>query len=122
MRQPQNRIERLKALLKYFMETRNLRRMKGRLNTISLRNNSQDSLIVDRPDAIPPEYWRVSLTIGSRNGRICWTPSGTPPSSGEVGRRERSVQREPDNAKLRSALICAIQFKAPNYDGASTSD
>ena len=30
----ENRVERLKGLLKYFMETRGLRSMKGRLNTI----------------------------------------------------------------------------------------
>ena len=40
----ENKVERLKGLLKYFMETRGLRSMKGRLNTISLRKNSQDSL------------------------------------------------------------------------------
>ena len=60
----ENRVERLKGLVKYFMQTRNLRSLKGRLNTIPLRNNSQESLIVNQPDAIPPEYWRVSLTIG----------------------------------------------------------
>ena len=37
----ENKVERLKGLLKYFMETRGLLRMKGRLNTISLRKNSQ---------------------------------------------------------------------------------
>src|SRR5580692_9958315 len=49
----ENKVERLKGLLKYFMETRGLRNMKGRLNTISLRKNSQDSLIVDSVDRIP---------------------------------------------------------------------
>ena len=59
----ENKVERLKGLLKYFMETRGLRCMKGRLNTISLRKNSQDSLVVDGVDRIPSEYCRVSITL-----------------------------------------------------------
>ena len=59
----ENKVERLKGLLKYFMETRGLRSMKGRLNTISLRKNSQDSLVVDSVDRIPSEYCRVSITL-----------------------------------------------------------
>ena len=31
--------------------------MKGRLNTISLRKNSQDALIVDRPDILTISQW-----------------------------------------------------------------
>ena len=60
----ENRIEKLKGLLKYFMETRGLQKMKGRLNTISLRRNSQDSLIVETPDAIPAESCKLSVTLG----------------------------------------------------------
>src|SRR5580700_3330335 len=58
----ENKVERLKGLLKYFMETRGLRSMKGRLNTISLRKNSQDSLVMDSVDRIPSAYWRVSIS------------------------------------------------------------
>src|ERR1017187_1501880 len=59
----ENKVERLKGLLKYFMETRGLRSMKGRLNTISLRKNSQDSLVLDSAESIPSEYCRVSISI-----------------------------------------------------------
>ena len=59
----ENKVERLKGLLKYFMDTHGLRNMKGRLNTISLRKNSQDSLVVESADRIPSEYWRVSITL-----------------------------------------------------------
>jgi len=55
----ENKVERLKGLLTYFMESRSLRSMKGRLNTISLRKNSQDSLIMDSVDRIPAEYCRA---------------------------------------------------------------
>jgi len=48
----EHRVERMKGLLKYFMESRNIRSMKGGLNTISLRKNSQDSLVLN--DTSPP--------------------------------------------------------------------
>src|ERR1035441_3814865 len=102
----ENRVERLKGLLKYFMETRGLRSMKGRLNTISLRKNSQDSLVLERVESIPSEYCRVSISIPlpDLDELLRHLPE-------EHSLRERlrpdgngSLRREPDNTKLRSAL------------------
>jgi hypothetical protein len=106
----ENKAERLKGLLKYFMDTRGLRNMKGRLNTISLRKNSQDSLLVDSVDQIPSEYWRVSITLPvpdleellqhlpeEHALRARLTPDGN-----------GSVRREPDNTKLISALASGV--------------
>lgn len=106
----ENKVERLKGLLKYFMETRGLGSMKGRLNTISLRKNSQDSLVLDSVESIASEYCRVSLSIPlseleallrhfpkvhSLRARL--TPDGN-----------GSLRREPDNTKLRSALASGV--------------
>jgi hypothetical protein len=102
----ENKVERLKGILRYFMESRGLRSMKGRLNTISLRKNSQDSLVVESVDTIPSEYCRVSITLPapdleellrhlpeehSLRARL------TPDING-------FVRCETDNAKLRAAL------------------
>jgi Gp157 protein len=108
----ENRVERLKGLVKYFMQTRNLRQLKGRLNTISLRNNSQDSLLVNQPDAIPMQYWRVSVMIGL----VEWQDLlNRLPEQHEVRARfgsgsTGSIPAEPDNAKLRSALASGAQI------------
>ena len=51
----ENAVARLKGLLKYFMDSRQIRSMKGHLNTISLRKNSQDSLLVSDPTKLPAE-------------------------------------------------------------------
>lgn len=109
----ENRVDRLKGLLKYFMETRGLRKMKGRLNTISLRKNSQDSLILDKPDAVPAEYWRVSLTIGvpELEELLSHLPEGHPVRARLTVDSNGSVKREPDNSKLRSALACGIPIQ-----------
>jgi len=109
----ENKVERLKGLLKYFMESRGIPSMKGRLNTISLRKNSQDSLVVDRPDTIPSEYWRVSITIAlpefqellshlheEHPLRARLTPDGN-----------GLAKREPDNSKLRSALAAGVPIE-----------
>ena len=106
----ENKVERLKGLLKYFMDARGLRSMKGRLNTISLRKNSQDSLVVDSIERIPTEYCRVSITLllsefeellqhlpEEHSLRAHLTPEGN-----------GLVRREPDNTKLRTALASGV--------------
>jgi len=109
----ENRIDRLKGLVKYFMQTRNLRNMKGRLNTIALRNNSQDSLVVNCPDAIPSEYWRVLVTVGLSE----WEDLiNSLPEQHELRTRfgsesTGSITAEPDNAKLRSALASGVEIQ-----------
>ena len=106
----ENKVERLKGLLKYFMESRSLRSMKGGLNTISLRKNSQDSLIMDSIDRIPAEYCRASITLSLPEWEELLRhlphehglrPRLTPNSNG-------FVRREPDNLKLRTALASGI--------------
>jgi hypothetical protein len=106
----ENKVERLKGLLKYFMETRGLRCMKGRLNTISLRKNSQDSLVVDGVERIPSEYCRVSITLAlpeleellrhlpeehTLRARLTLDGNGL-------------LRRELDNAKVRTALASGV--------------
>jgi hypothetical protein len=94
----------LKGLLKYFMDTRGLRSMKGRLNTISLRRNSQDSLIVEAPDGIPSEFCKLFLTIAVSD----WDEMVAHlPEDHDLRARLASDaigKREPDNAKLRVAI------------------
>ncbi|PWU04227.1 MAG: hypothetical protein C5B51_17190 [Terriglobia bacterium] len=109
----ENKVDRLKGLVKYFMETRGLRSMKGTLNTISLRKNSQDSLIVERPDAIPPEYWRVSLTIACSELQdiLNHLPEQHPVRARLAADGNGSMKREPDNTKLRSALASGITIQ-----------
>ena len=49
----ENAVVRLKGLLKFFMQSRQIRSMKGQLNTISLRKNSQDSLLFPDLTSLP---------------------------------------------------------------------
>ena len=102
----ENRVERLKGLLKYFMDARGLRSMKGRLNTISLRRNSQDSLIVEAPEGIPREFSKVSITIAAPDWEelVAHLPDDHDLRARLADDGNVICKREPDNAKLRAAL------------------
>src|ERR1017187_4607134 len=102
----ENRVERLKSLLKYFMGTRGLRSMKGRLNTISLWRNSQDSLIVEAPESIPGEFCKLSITIAVPDWEelIAHLPNDHDLRARLENDGNAVGKREPDNAKLRAAL------------------
>jgi hypothetical protein len=100
----ENRIERLKGLLKFFMGSRNMRAMKGRTNTISLRKNSQDSLLLGDLTKLGPEYWRVFMPLTLAE----WTEVLTHlPENHSIRVRFGNVdalKREPDNTRIRNAL------------------
>ena len=106
----ENKVERLKGLLKYFMETRGLRSMKGRLNTISLRKNSQDSLIVDSVVRIPSEYCRVSITlpVPELEELLRYLPEEHSLRARLTTDDNGFIRCEVDNAKLRTALASSI--------------
>ena len=102
----ENRVERLKGLLKYFMDARGLWSMKGRLNTISLRRNSQDSLIVEAPEGIPGEFCKLSITIAVPDWEelVAHLPDDHDLRARLANDGNAVGKREPDNAKLRAAL------------------
>ena len=101
----ENVVERLKGLLKFFMESRNVRSMKGRLHTISLRRNSQDSLFLADPPGLPPEYRRVSFSLNC--AELLEVLAHLPEDHHLRGRLVHLINEQtnqPDNAAIRSAL------------------
>lgn len=104
----EQRVERLKGLVKFFMESRNIRAMKGDLNTISLRKNSQDSLILIDTSHLPSEFWRVTLVLNAAE----WLElvSYMPQDHTLRVRFEnpQTLKREPDHARIRVALVGGI--------------
>lgn len=102
----ENKLDRLKGLVKYFLESRGLRAMKGRLNTISLRKNSQDSLVLNRIDSIPADYWRLPVTLANWEIQelLQLLPAGHSLRERLLPAGNGLTKRELDNAKLRAAL------------------
>jgi hypothetical protein len=107
----ENAVVRLKGLLKYFMDSRQIRSMKGHLNTISLRKNSQDSLLVSNPTNLPAEYLRVSLSMSAAewNDAVRYLPENHPVRV-RFGKPD-ALKREPDNARIRDAVGAGIAVK-----------
>jgi len=60
----ENRVKRLKSFLCFWMAARECNRLKGRLNTITLANNSLDTLVIADGASIPDRYHRVTVQIG----------------------------------------------------------
>jgi hypothetical protein len=100
----EHRVERLKGLVKFFMECRNIRSMKGVLNTISLRKNSQDSLILTDMTHLPAEFWRVALVLNGTKWQelISYLPQDH--AFRALFENPQFLKREPDNASVRAAL------------------
>lgn len=59
----ENREKRLKQMLAWFMVTRNLQRLRGAMNTISLQANSAPSLVIQDSTHIPDSFYRVRVEL-----------------------------------------------------------
>ncbi|HLH29786.1 MAG TPA: siphovirus Gp157 family protein [Terriglobia bacterium] len=59
----ENREKRLKQLLVWFMLFRNLPKLRGECNTISLQGNSTPSLVIQDPSHIPDSFYRARIDI-----------------------------------------------------------
>ena len=109
-----NAVERLKGLLKYFMDSHEIRSMKGRLNTISLRRNSQDFLLLSDQTSLPAEYCRVSISMIAAQWKdaVRYLPEDHPVRA-RFGNPD-VLKRELDNARIRAALAARSLWQEPN--------
>ena len=99
----EHRIERLKGLLKFFMESRHIRSMRGVLNTISLRKNSQDSLVLDT-SKLQMEFWKVSVVLNLAEWEVVLSHLPADHAFRAQYGTTEILQREPDSARIRAAL------------------
>ena len=59
----ENREKRLKQMLVWFMVTRNVQKLRGALNTISLQANSAPSLVIQETTHIPDSFYRAKIEV-----------------------------------------------------------
>jgi hypothetical protein len=62
-RSAENTVKGLKGFLAFWMLSRGLKHLKGRLNTITLSKNSVDTLIIEEQAAIPDRYHKVTVQM-----------------------------------------------------------
>ena len=58
-----NREKRLKHMLAWFMLTRDIKKLRGELNTISLQTNSVPSLVLQETAHIPDSFYRARVEV-----------------------------------------------------------
>jgi hypothetical protein len=59
----ENREKRLKQMLAWFMVTRNIQKLRGAMNTISLQANSTPSLVIQETTHIPDSFYRARIDL-----------------------------------------------------------
>ena len=59
----ENREKRLKQMLMWFMVARNVQKLRGALNTISLQANSAPSLVIQETTHIPDSFYRAKIEV-----------------------------------------------------------
>jgi hypothetical protein len=59
----QSKVDRTKAMVLYYLESHDLKQLETEDTTLRRQKNSQDSVIVSNPDAIPPDLKRYELKV-----------------------------------------------------------
>jgi len=59
----ENREKRLKQMLVWFMLSRNIQKLRGEYNTITMQPNSASSLVINDATHIPPSFFRARVDI-----------------------------------------------------------
>lgn len=101
----ENREKRLKQMLVWFMTTRNVQKLRGALNTISLQANSVPSLVIHDTTHVPDSFYRARVELSWPEWReiIESLPPGTIQDRLR-GSEGKSVQKELQRGILSDAL------------------
>ena len=62
-RRAQSKIDRTKSMVLYYLESHDLKQLETEDTTLRRQKNSQDSVLVTNPDAIPPDLKRYELKV-----------------------------------------------------------
>jgi hypothetical protein len=101
----ETREKRLKQMLAWFMVTRNVQKLRGAMNTISLQANSTPSLVIQETTHIPDNFYRARIDLSWPEWHEILGP--LPPSGLRDRLRDaegRNVQKELQRGILADAL------------------
>jgi len=103
----ENRVRGLKTFLCFFMASRDLKRLQGPLNTITLASNSAETLVLDEETNVSDIFHKVSaeVTWNEWEEILSALPTG-PLRERLIG--ENGVHRELDRARLSEALKAGV--------------
>lgn len=104
----ESKVARTKSLLRYFMESRDLKKLQGEHSSISLRANSQERLEVANEEQLPAELKIYEMSLSS--GLLRDVFAALPPELREAF--EASIKKVVvDNAKIREELKAGAQIE-----------
>ena len=101
----ESREKRLKQMLVWFMTTRNVQKLRGALNTISLQANSVPSLVIHQTTHVPDSFYRARVELSWPEWREI--VESLPPGAVQDtlrGSEGKSVQKELQRGILSDAL------------------
>lgn len=98
----ENRIRTCKSFLCWFMTCRSLKHLKGKLNTITLADNSAESLILDESEAVPQAFRNTVVSCPRTRWEefLSYLPEGTLLKEFQ----EASQVSDIDRARISTAL------------------
>jgi hypothetical protein len=101
----ESREKRLKQMLVWFMTTRNVQKLRGALNTISLQANSMPSLVIHQTTHVPDSFYRARVELSWPEWREI--VESLPPGAVQDalrGSEGKSVQKELQRGILSDSL------------------
>ena len=104
----ENKATRTKSLLRYFMESRDLKKLQGEHSAITLRTNSQERLEIADEDQLPAELKAYEMSLSS--GLLRDVFAALPTELQEAF--EASIKKVVvDKAKVREELTAGSQIE-----------
>ena len=103
----ERRAKGLKSFLSFWMLSRGLKHLKGRLNTITLSKNSVDTLIVDEQASIPDRYHKVTVQMSWDEWAIMLSCLSEDPLRERLA-KTAVVQKELNRAHLQEAIAGGV--------------
>lgn len=110
-----NREKRLKSMLVYYMASRELRRLRGSLITITLQNNSQPSLVVNDVSQIPNAFYRAKVDLPWTE----WDEILASLPQGALRDRLRAAEGRSVQKELQRGVLADTLARGENVDGAT---
>ena len=114
-RAAENREKRLKSMLVYYMASRELRRLQGSLNTITLQNNSQPSLVVNDVSRIPNAFYRAKVDLPWTE----WDEILASLPQGALRDRLRAAEGRSVQKELQRGVLADTLARGENLNGAT---
>ena len=103
----ENRAKGLKSFLSFWMLSRGLKHLKGRLNTITLSKNSVDTLIIEEHATIPDRYHKVTVQMSWEEWAIVLNCLEQGPLGERLARAD-VVQKELNRSHLQEAVTGGV--------------